>query len=190
MNLLIPHYKIDRVEDITPAWLKELGINSLLVDVDCTLKSYRTERAAEEVIGWFEAMREGGIGICLVSNGLAMRIGPFAEILGLPFVAPAGKPLTWGLERAIGLADFEKETTAMVGDQIFSDVLAGRRLGILTMLVTPIAPHEEPWFARLKRPIEKIVIRYYRKKIEYPVFEKKFAPPPPSSTEKEPWEEE
>jgi hypothetical protein len=189
MKLLIPHYKIDCVEDITLAWLNEMGVNSLLVDVDCTLKGYRTERVTDEVLQWIEAMREGGIGMCLVSNGLALRIGPFAENLGLPFIAPAGKPLTWGLEKAIQLSEFDPGTTAMVGDQIFSDVMAGRRLGIVTMLVTPINPHEEPWFARWKRPLEKLVIRYYRKRIQFPALEKKFAPPPPESTEREPWEE-
>ena len=48
----------------------------------------------------------------------------------------------------------------MVGDQIFADVMAGRLAGLTTILVRPIQPNEEPWFARMKRPLERVVMKY------------------------------
>jgi predicted HAD superfamily phosphohydrolase YqeG len=59
---------------------------------------------------------------------------------------------------AIRRLAFDPRTTAMVGDQIFADVMAGRLAGIRCILVRPIHPEEEPWFTRLKRPWERIVL--------------------------------
>jgi predicted HAD superfamily phosphohydrolase YqeG len=54
---------------------------------------------------------------------------------------------------------FPPASTALVGDQVFADVLAGRLAGLKTILVEPIHPEEEPWYTRLKRPPERWVLR-------------------------------
>jgi predicted HAD superfamily phosphohydrolase YqeG len=54
---------------------------------------------------------------------------------------------------------FDQKSTAMVGDQVFADILAGKFAGIFTILVTPIHPEEERWYTRIKRPVEKCVLR-------------------------------
>lgn len=59
---------------------------------------------------------------------------------------------------------FEREKTAIVGDQIFADVMAGRFAGIRTFLTTSIHPEEEPWYTRFKRPFEMLVMWSYRRK--------------------------
>ena len=48
----------------------------------------------------------------------------------------------------------------MVGDQVFADVLAGRLAGIKCILVRPIHPEEEPWFTRIKRPPERLWLKW------------------------------
>jgi HAD superfamily phosphatase (TIGR01668 family) len=104
-------------------------------------------------------MKEHNIGLCLVSNGRGYRIRRFAESVQIPFVAPAMKPLPFGLNFAVKKLNFDKKTTAMVGDQVFADILAGNFAGVFTILVTPLNPEDEPWFARMKRPLEKIVLK-------------------------------
>ena len=154
-----PDYRVSKVEALTLDLLRQWGFGSLLLDADCTLKRYRCPEVAPEVAAWLAEMRAGGIGLCLVSNGYGRRIGPFAEGLGLPFVAKAMKPLPWGCRAALRKMAFRPERTAMVGDQIFADILAGRLAGLKTILVDPIHPEEEPWFTRLKRPPERWVLR-------------------------------
>ena len=100
-------------------------------------------------------MRQAGFGLCLVSNGLGERIGRFAEVARLPFVAKAMKPLPAGCRRAMSKMGYSRESTAMVGDQVFADIMAGRLAGLTTFLVQPIHPEEEPWFTRLKRSPER-----------------------------------
>jgi hypothetical protein len=155
LGFCTPHYQVETVLDLTPECLRDLGIDALLLDVDCTLKSYKTREAAPEVADWVRRLREAGIGVCLVSNGRAPRIRAFAQSLGVPFVAKALKPLPFGCRRAAFSLGSDGRRTAMVGDQLFADIMAGRLAGISTILVRPIRPEEEPWYTRLKRPLER-----------------------------------
>jgi len=48
-------------------------------------------------------------------------------------------------------------STAMVGDQLFTDILGARRLGIHAILVSPLSDSELP-HTRLKRRIERFLL--------------------------------
>ena len=133
-GLLTPHYRISSVLEITPQRLHELGLQSLLLDADCTLKRYGSPQCAPGVAEWLDTLRQAGIGLCLVSNGFGERIAHFAAPLGLPFIAKALKPLPLGCLRAMQNMGFRRPSTAMVGDQLFADILAGRLAGLRTFL--------------------------------------------------------
>lgn len=156
-----PSLRVGRVTELTPDRLREQGITNLLLDVDSTLKPYRSREVGPEVRAWLTTMRESGIGLCLLSNGRGKRIAHIAEILSIPYVAMAMKPSPKGCHRAIREQGFDPSRTAMVGDQIFADILAGNRAGLTTILVRPIRPEQEPWYTRLKRPFEKIVQKLF-----------------------------
>ncbi|MBN2476928.1 MAG: YqeG family HAD IIIA-type phosphatase [Pirellulales bacterium] len=158
LRLIAPHLHVDSVCDLTLARLEELKLSALLLDVDCTLKRYRDPDVSPEVVAWLDELRAGGIGLCLVSNGMGRRIGRIAERLDLPFVAKALKPFPFRLRAAVRRMHFPPQRTAMVGDQLFADVLAGRLAGLTSILVRPIHPEEEPWFTRLKRPPERYLV--------------------------------
>lgn len=163
LHLLTPHLRVESVLELTVARLRELGINGLLLDVDCTLKRYSETDIRPEVARWLAALKAEGIGCCIVSNGRTARIKHFADRIGLPFVAKAMKPLPLGVYRAMGKMGFQPERTALVGDQVFADVLAGRWAGIKSILVAPLHPEEEPWFTRIKRPAERLWLRWLGK---------------------------
>ena len=160
LRLIAPHMRIQSVLELSVDRLGELGLEALLLDVDCTLKRYREERVAPQVAAWLQELRAARIGLCLVSNGLGGRIGRLAEKLDLPFVAMALKPFPFGCRRAVRRMGFPRKRTAMVGDQLFADVLAGRLAGLTTILVSPIHPEEEPWFTQLKRHPERLLLRW------------------------------
>ena len=155
-HLLTPNLCVENVLELTVDRLRELGIDGLLLDVDCTLKRYIENDLPPEVAQWFATLTAGGIGCCIVSNGRSNRIKHIADKLGLPFVAKALKPFPVGIYRAIAKMGFKPERTAMVGDQVFADVLAGRLAGVKCILVRPIHPEDEPWFTRIKRPPERL----------------------------------
>jgi uncharacterized protein len=159
LHLVTPDLRIESVLELSPKRLRRLGLDSLLLDVDGTLKNYRAEWLRPEVLAWLEGLRAAGIGMCLLSNGRCGRIGRLAERLGLPFVSQACKPLPFGCRRAMRRLGSRPGRTGVVGDQLFADVMAARLAGLTSILVRPIRPEEEPWFTRLKRPLERVLLR-------------------------------
>lgn len=159
LQVLSPHLRVESVLELDVERLREMELDALLLDVDCTLKSYRSEELSDEVSAWLRGLQAAGIGLCLVSNGLGRRIERLAARLDVPFVAKAAKPLPFGLRAALRKTGFDPRRTAMVGDQLFADVIAGRLAGLTSILVRPIRPEEEPWFTRLKRPVERFLLR-------------------------------
>ncbi len=158
LRLLTPHLHVWSVRELTPARLHDLGLAGLLLDVDCTLKDYYAPVLPVESVAWIQDLLAAGVRLCILSNGRGGRIGPLAEGVGVPFVSRALKPLPFGCRRALRALGLPAEQAAIVGDQIFADVLAGRLAGLRTILVRPTTL-EEPWFTRIKRPLERLVLR-------------------------------
>jgi HAD superfamily phosphatase (TIGR01668 family) len=155
-----PHYYVKHVLELPAERLRALGIDGLLLDLDGTLKDYRSEEVTGEILGWLRELQRQGLGLCLLSNGKSGRIGRVARALGVPFVAQAFKPAPFGCHRALGLLGLDRSRVAIVGDQVFADVLAGRLAGLRTILVPPLHDlADEPWFTRIKRPFERLVLR-------------------------------
>ncbi len=163
LRLIAPHLRVESVLELGAERLAELGLDALLLDVDCTLKNYLADDVTPDVSAWIEQLRSAGIGMCLVSNGGGKRIRRLAEKLDLPFVAKACKPFPFGTTAALKKMNFPPARTAMVGDQLFADIMAGRLAGLTCILVRPIHPEEEPWFTRLKRPLERRLLDTKRK---------------------------
>ncbi|MBI4524926.1 MAG: YqeG family HAD IIIA-type phosphatase [Deltaproteobacteria bacterium] len=150
--------------------LRSLGLEGLLLDLDCTLKDYHANRFHQDVVDWVTGLKSSGIALCLLSNAKPSRIEPFARALQIPFVAKALKPSTIGCHVAVQKLRLKREQTGLIGDQIFSDVLAGRLAGLFTILVQPTSS-EEPWFTRVKRPLERQVLRWINRSTKRPDLE-------------------
>ena len=74
-------------------------------------------------------------------------------------VTSAGlKPLPFGFWRALKRLGSERKNTAIVGDQIFTDIVGGNCVGLKTVLLTPIQLETSLRF-RIKRKIESYVIK-------------------------------
>jgi HAD superfamily phosphatase (TIGR01668 family) len=159
LHFLTPHLRIDRVQDLEPRFLRQLGFDGLLLDVDGTLVNWHGSAFAKEVADWLIRLVAADIRPCIVSNGNAARIAALAQPLQIPMVARAFKPLPHGCRRALDNLGLPPERAALVGDQVFADVLAGRLAGLYTVLVSPTST-VEPWFTRLKRPFERWLLRH------------------------------
>ncbi len=136
---LIPKYLFDSIYDIEPERLKARGITLLLADLDNTLVTYGTRTPTVQVRAWRDALKKAGVTLFILSNsrkpGRAKR---FAEALGVPYEGHAGKPKSGGFQRAMDRMGVGPAQTAIVGDQIFTDVWGGNNAGILTLMVKPV----------------------------------------------------
>jgi uncharacterized protein len=123
---------------LTPALLKDHNLRGLVLDVDETLVPTWNRDISPEVLEWLEEIKTL-VDLWLVSNNLShARIGRIAEAMGLPYLLGAGKPSRRKLRQAVESMDLPIQQVAMVGDRVFTDVVAGNRLGMFTILVKPM----------------------------------------------------
>ncbi|TAG91677.1 MAG: YqeG family HAD IIIA-type phosphatase [Oscillatoriales cyanobacterium] len=126
------------VVNLTPDILQKYHIKGLVLDVDETLVPITAANASPELSLWVKEIKPL-VSVWLASNNLSQnRIGRIAASLNLPYIIGAAKPSRRKLRRAIDAMDLPVEQVAMVGDRLFTDVLAGNRLGMFTILVEPM----------------------------------------------------
>ena len=125
---------------LTPEILQKYQIKGLVLDVDDTLVPLKVAEASPDLHQWVEDIRQVAQ-MWLVSNNLSeTRIGRIARALNLPYIYGASKPSRRKLRQAQAAMNLPVEQVGMVGDRLFTDVLAGNRLGMFTILVEPIVP--------------------------------------------------
>lgn len=158
--LLKPHLKLKIITDIEKRHLDMLGVDCLLLDIDNTVS---TDHGTELVPGleeWIAAMKDAGIKLYILSNARGSRVLPFARKIGLDYIGLAMKPLPFGYLRGVKRSGGQRRNTAIVGDQIFTDILGGRLAGVKTVLLTPVMPENKLSF-KIRRKMEKAVFKIH-----------------------------
>jgi len=166
---LTPTQVVDSVKELTPDTLKARGIAAIITDLDNTLVPWRHYDVMPGVVEWLAALEVAGIKICIASNTIhTERLKQLAETMGIPFVDRVRKPRTGGFRRAMRLMGSNTKNTAVFGDQLFTDILAGNRLGLHTILLRPPLSKEEFISTQLVRYVENGVIRRLRDRGQWP----------------------
>lgn len=160
MSLLRPDDVIDHVTQITPEFLAARGLRGLLLDLDNTLVPYGSYDEVGEMVRWAAELRGAGIRLYLLSNATGRRAAFWLSRLGFAGVGMAGKPNPRAYRRALSTLDLAPAQVAMVGDQLFTDVLGGNLAGLHTVLVRPLASNALP-HTRAARTLERAVLKRY-----------------------------
>lgn len=158
MRLLVPDQIVTSVLQIDLQELKRRNIKGLLIDLDNTLVDWGKSEMEPVFAQWIKKVREAGLRVCLVSNAMPERVDYFAEELGVPGVSKALKPLGRAFRRGIKALDLEPNEVAVIGDQLFTDVYGGNRLGLHTILINPLST-QELRTTRLVRRLERRMMR-------------------------------
>ena len=158
INMFCPKIFVPSVTDIDLAHLKGLGLNTLLLDLDNTLVSWRSKKIADKVQAWLNEAFNLGFKMCIISNCIFRgRVHYFAKKLGIPAIHRGVKPRQLPFKKALQMLEITPEKTAVIGDQMFTDILGGNILGAFTILVKPVDKREY-WATIIQRTAEKIIL--------------------------------
>lgn len=155
MNL-VPDYTFESVYRIDYDELKKKGIKGIIFDIDNTLATYDAAIPDEKLCNLFGMLTKMGFKLYLLSNNNKNRVSVFSEAAKLPHRWRACKPLGIFIKSAMRKMQVNKYETALVGDQLFTDVWGANRAGVTSVLVTPISDKEDK-FVAFKRRFEKMV---------------------------------
>ena len=159
----LPDLYLDDIYQISPEALRERGIRAVLLDIDNTLVTYDDPKPTPAVLSWLAALKEHGIEAAFISNNHRERVECFNEELQLFATWDSRKPSGKCYRAAMAHLGTDERTTAVIGDQVFTDVWSAKRLGLYCILVKPIKDKTSLFF-RSKRLLEKPILRRYAKK--------------------------
>ena len=159
MGLFSAWRYFERVDHISVAELAAAGVSCVLIDRDNTCVPRDAKVAPPAVSSWLDEVRAAGIKTCVVSNNFhGSQVERSARELGCEVVHHAMKPAPFALRRALSLMGATADEAVMIGDQVFTDVVAGNLAGVRTILVRPQS-RRDLWYTHIMRVGERLVLR-------------------------------
>ena len=163
-EILRPKVYVDSICNIDlNKLIKTKKIKGIIVDLDNTLVAWGQKEVNQKIIDWVNEAKKLGLKICIVSNTNSKRVAEFAKIFDIPYHSKYFKPFSIAFNNGLKILDTKKSETAVIGDQIFTDILGGNRLKLLTILVTPIVKKDSIG-TFLHRNLEKIIISFWTRR--------------------------
>jgi hypothetical protein len=162
LDRFYPDYYVASAYQFDFEMMFKKGYRGIIFDVDNTLVEHG-QPATKRSIEFFSRLRQIGFDTCIISNNKEYRVMPFAKEAESKYISKAGKPSPVNYIKAMELMGTDTANTFFVGDQIFTDIWGANRAGICSVLVKPIAKHEEIQIV-LKRIPEKLILYFYKKK--------------------------
>ena len=137
----LPTIIIHSITQLSPSFLKERGIELLMLDFDNTIVPYTTNTPTVLMRDWLKAMAQSEIKVCIVSNSKRDRVKIFCAEYGLDCITHAKKPFTKGIKECMEKYNMAPQKCALAGDQIYTDTLGANSAGVQAILVTAIHNH-------------------------------------------------
>ncbi|RKX46204.1 MAG: YqeG family HAD IIIA-type phosphatase [Thermotogae bacterium] len=159
LRLPLPKEQLRSVKELNTERLSRLGIDTILLDFDNTIVPWKREllddSMREVIYGWIK----DGFKVAVVTNAGKKRMEKVDLKAGepVPVFHSLFKPGVKRLRRVLQKIGSEPEKTAMVGDLFFTDIIAGNRLGLYTILVNPYLIGVTNYFHKLLAFLSKVL---------------------------------
>ena len=163
MSILKPDEFAPSAYEVEYDRLYRRGIRLLVFDIDNTLELYTAADPGEKLRGLVKRLKETGFRIALLSNGKEPRVARFGAALAVSYRFKAGKPMPKGLRMTMEEAGVTPKETAVIGDQLFTDCMAGNLAGAYTIYTEPLSREVDEAITRPKRPLEMLFLKRWRK---------------------------
>ena len=157
MSLVRPWRRERAITDVDVDELAASGVRCVLFDRDNTVVPRDTCVAPADVMDWICRVREAGIALCMVSNNFhSQQVEASAAELGCAVVHHAMKPAPFAVRRALAIVGVDASEAVLIGDKVFTDVMAGNLAGVRTILVEPQST-SDLWYTHIFRVFEQAI---------------------------------
>jgi uncharacterized protein len=153
---------VDSIYDIDFPRLAASGIKGVIADLDNTLVPWGTNEINPELLAWVNTLKTSGLKLAILSNNSPSRVAYMSEQLGIYAASKAVKPRRGGFRHIAARFGLAPTQMAVIGDQLFTDILGGNRAGMHTILVLPLSKTEFIG-TRLVRLIERFFLTRIKK---------------------------
>lgn len=161
MEKYLPDMYKENIYKINYDKLKEIGIKFLLFDLDNTIVPYHEKKPRVETIELFDILKKQGFKLLIFSNSPKKRLKIFKDVLDVDVYGNAKKPWPKSFNKALKMYKYDLNETAIIGDQILTDIVGGNRVGITTILTTPLEA-QDPFWTKPNRFREKRIMKKLR----------------------------
>jgi HAD superfamily phosphatase (TIGR01668 family) len=152
-----PKAYVCSLTELNAEYFHSKGIKGIIFDLDNTLLPWRAGKFSSITVDILNVFRDEGLKLCVVSNAKRKRVNGLMDPLGIPGVSKAAKPRRTPFFKALEILGTMASETAVVGDQLFTDIFGGNRIGLYTVLVVPMCK-KELFVTRMVRILEKKVL--------------------------------
>jgi len=156
---LEPDYNLESIYDIDIIRLKEEGIYALFFDLDSTVMKSKIGKFSFRTLQFLNDLRDNFKVAIITNNKKRSYVEKVRTQTDIPIYSNAKKPSTNILLRACRDLNIEPANTAMIGDRPLSDILGGKKAGMMTILVDSISKNEESKIVRFARFLERLTIK-------------------------------
>ena len=161
-----PDRYVNRITDLDSDFFTKEDIKGVIIDVDNTVIDVK-KNLIDGLVEWRDELKAKGIDVVILSNTIdKIKVSKIADLLDVDYFTFGRKPNTGGFMKAKRHLELDVENIAVIGDQIFTDVLGANRAGMLSVLVNPLHEHNDYFITKWKRPLEEKVLTKYLKYIE------------------------
>lgn len=163
MEKLKPDFYIQHYTDITKEWLEKENVGTILADLDGTL-ALQDKMPGSEFEDWLRMLEEAECSLIIVSNNNKKRVEEVVKKYKIVGISNCKKPLTSVITKKLIHRGLNLEKAIFLGDQVFTDVWCGKKIGVRTVLVKTLSK-KEPFVTRCKRGIERRLIQKWFKEV-------------------------
>ncbi|WP_280770290.1 YqeG family HAD IIIA-type phosphatase [Salipaludibacillus daqingensis] len=160
MKYFKPDFELHHFSDITKEWLDNNRITYIFSDLDSTL-AIHDKPGDRDLTNWINMLKQQKITLIIASNNSQGRVDRFCSPFQINGFGNCGKPLPHRLRKQMNGTN--PNECLFLGDQLLTDIWCGKLLNMKTALVKPIGREHEPLQIKLKRKIEKQMIKRWYK---------------------------
>lgn len=124
----------------------------LLFDLDNTCVGYHDKKPTLELAKLFKKLQKKGFRVIIFSNAPKKRLIPFKDLQVICHHS-SKKPFRHNFIKIINQYHYQPSEVCIIGDQLFTDIYGGNRVGITTCLVNPLT-QEDFILTKLLRKME------------------------------------